>query len=128
MIFAVGDSSISPDPFTELCNWRIKPGCIQSNTSGSRTTCGLRMTNGCPVANMLPQSAVGGWVPRSRNESHAVARIFAPRLKATITGEMICGTMWRTRMRRSGLSGAPGLHELAPAQGEHAAAHQARVE
>ena len=40
------------------------------------------------VASMLPQSAVGGWVPRPRKDSPAVARIFAPtsRLNATTTG------------------------------------------
>src|SRR5713101_7680618 len=32
MIFAAGDSNMSPDPFTERCDWRVKPGCIQSNT------------------------------------------------------------------------------------------------
>jgi hypothetical protein len=27
VIFAVADSNLSRDPFTELCAWRIKPGC-----------------------------------------------------------------------------------------------------
>src|SRR6266849_116146 len=62
------------------------------------TTCGLKITNWRPVASMLPQSAVGGWLPSPRKERPAVARIFAPtsRLKATMTGERSCGTMGRT--------------------------------
>src|SRR5713101_2661662 len=32
MIFAVGDSNMSLDPFTERCDWRVEPGCLQSNT------------------------------------------------------------------------------------------------
>jgi hypothetical protein len=39
------------------------------------------MTNCRPVANMLPQSAVGGWVPRPRKNSPA-------------TGKMSRGTLW----------------------------------
>lgn len=68
--------------------------------------------------------------PRPRKDSPATARIFAPtsRLKTTTTGEMSCGTMWRTRIRRSGLRSARGFHELAPADGEHDAAHEARVD
>ena len=76
---------MSRSPPTELGAWRIKPGCIQSNTRSR--------------ASMLPQSAVGCWVPRPRKDSPAAARIFAPtsRLKATTTGEMSCGTTGRTR-------------------------------
>src|SRR5919201_3795991 len=70
---------------------------------GSSTTCGLRITNCRPVASMLPQSAVGGCVPRPRNDRPAVARIFAPtsRLKATITGDSRWGRTWRRRMTGS---------------------------
>ncbi len=68
-------------------------------------------------------------MPRPRKDSPAGARIFAPtaRLKATTTGEINYGTTWRTRIRRSGLPSARGLHELAPADGEHDAAPEARV-
>jgi hypothetical protein len=45
---------------------------------GRSTTCGLRLATSRPVASMLPQSAVGGWVPRPRKDSPAVARIFPP--------------------------------------------------
>ena len=77
-------------------------------TPGSSTTCGLRITNCRPVASMLPQSAVGGWVPSPRKDSPAVVRILAPtsRLKATTTGESRCGTTWRARISRSGLPSA----------------------
>src|SRR5205823_9959317 len=55
---------------------------------GSSATCGLSTTNWRPVASMLPQSAVGGWVPSPRNDNPAVANIFTPtsRLNATSTG------------------------------------------
>lgn len=45
---------------------------------GRSTPCGLRLATCRPVASMLPQSAVGGWVPRPRKDSPAVARIFPP--------------------------------------------------
>src|SRR5438105_984680 len=70
---------------------------------GSSTTCGLRITNCRPVASMLPQSAVGGCVPRPRNDRPAVARILAPtsRLNATMTGDSKCGSTCRPRMTAS---------------------------
>src|SRR5438034_541764 len=49
------------------------------------------------------QSAVGGCVPRPRNDRPAVARILAPtsRLNATMTGDSKCGSTCRPRMTAS---------------------------